>query len=60
METVETLIDTEVPMPPMPGYESQVLPECPGCCAPVTWVDPQFPYCAVCGANLFWPVPERI
>jgi hypothetical protein len=57
MEAV-TLIDCER-LAPMPD-EFQAQPECPGCSAPVTWVDPQFPYCGVCGANLYWPVPERI
>lgn len=56
---MNSLVEYEdLPMP-VPD-ESQAQPECPGCSAPVIWVDPQFPFCAVCGANLYWPVPERI
>lgn len=33
---------------------------CPGCSERVTFFDPDYPYCAKCGASLIWPNEERI
>ncbi len=56
-----TLIDYETPAAPIPDYETEqcLHPRCPGCNAPIFWIDEERPYCR-CGALLFWPVPERI
>lgn len=41
------------------AIRQSLRPTCPGCNAPILWIEEQHPYCA-CGCLLYWPTPERI